>query len=326
MQTTGWHRSGPRMLALTGCGLVFVSAFLPWVDARATNNSYSVLPGANGYIGFPVWLVLITVAAGGALLLTRDSTSLLSAGAMLWTLTSIVAWSVGSKFASLIPNRIVPGNAEIQTSIGIGLGLAGGLMIVIGCIGVLVEQTWPAARREHAPWITPVGALLGVGLLAVRDVAWLEIKTSRFDWKLRVDAVPFFGDVLVLFLLFGAIFALWLSTFPRPWVSILCGLSGLFVSLLSVTALVAQGWATRISGWMIDSLEVDGALGPPVRSRLGPVSMLVCGLLLLAYSAAVFLVHVGSNETVERRVIAEPTLGMGKDPLAPRINQKDPFG
>lgn len=316
MQTTGWHRSGPRMLALTGCGLVVLSAFIPWLDARSTTASYVLRPGANGYTGVPVWILLLTIVAGGALLVTKDLAAVLSAAATLWTITSVTAWSVGSKLATLIPNRVIPDNAELQTSLGIGFGLAGGLMIVVGCIGVLVEQTWPGAHREHAPWITPVGATLGLALLAVRDVGWLHLKASQFDWKLRVDAVPFFGDVLVLFLLVGAVLALWLASFPRRWLAVVAGLAGLFVALFSTMALLAQGWTTKISGWMVDSLNNGEPLTSPVRSDWGPISMLVCGALLLAYSAAVYFMHESDRP--------RGSAGFGGDPVSVTAT-RDPF-
>lgn len=326
MESNQWHRSGPRMLALTGCVLVVISAFIPWLDARSTTRSYSLMPGANSYTGVPVWILLLTLVTGGILLLTRDLAAVLSAAATLWTITSVLAWSLGSKLATLIPNRIVPGNAELQTSLGIGFGLAGGLMILVGCIGVLVEQTWPGASREHDPWITPVGATLGLGLLAVRDVGWLHLKASQFDWKLRVDAIPFFGDVLVLFLLVGAIFSLWLASFPRRWVSIVTALAGLVIALTSTVALLAQGWATKISGWMVDSLSDGEPLSSPVRSEWGPISMLICGVLLLAYGAAVYFAH--SFERTTRHSGSNQgyvTVHSATDPFSTKPTPRDPF-
>ena len=77
------------MLALTGCVLVVISAFIPWVDARSTKAAYTLMPGANGYTGVPVWIVLLTVVAGGVLLVTKDLASVLSAAATLWTLSLI---------------------------------------------------------------------------------------------------------------------------------------------------------------------------------------------------------------------------------------------
>lgn len=274
---------GPKLFATVGTLLAVVSSFLPWLRAAGLDEVLNISPGTTPYLRVAVWAELVLLVAGLAVLAVGRTPALLGCAGALWFNISVLVWVFGSRTSSVLPKEVLPDNFTVRLSYGADLALLAGLMVMIGSVLILVDQTWPSRQTSATDWFVPGGVAMCVLLIIAREAIWLQLDATSFHWDLTVDAVPLLGDALLVAMLIGAVVVLLLPFVRATWLGGLGALLGVTLVLMAVIGMIAEGLVTDVADWVAGRAAFLEGQNVSIATRPGAFVVLGAGLATVAY-------------------------------------------
>ena len=285
-------RSGPRLFALIGAGLAVISTLIPWFKTANLSEVNRITPATVPYLRGSVWLLSILLIVGAVLLAVKGTPILLGCVGALWFNVCLVVWILGSKTSSILPKALLPDNFTVRLQLGADIGLVAALLIVMSCVMVLADQTWEGSQQLVRGWPVPVGVVVAVLLIGVREATWIRLDAPSFGWNLTVDAVPVLGDLLLVLLFIGALAAIATAFAERVWLMITCIVIGSLTAILSLIGLLFDSVIMDVAKWISHQTPFLKDQSVHLSNKFGAFFTLFAGAALGAYGVALLLYRI----------------------------------
>ena len=320
-------RRPSHFVILVGTALAVVSAFLPWFEAKSEVASFAITPATSDITRSSVWIVLLGLVVGLGVFILRASPALLGCAAAIWVNVSLIIWFTGAKASVVIPGSVLPENAALRLGVGASLGLAGGLVLLVGCSLVLAEQTWNLGPMRSPRWFSLLCLMAIVACLSVREFAWFHVAAGSFRWSLDFDVLPVVGDGLSLTIAVAVTLVTLQFLRPRRWVAYGLVADAILMGVLSLIAVGSNSVLERAAREVLSRVRHLKDLNTDVGRTNGPVVSSILALALACFAfASVKVTTPGTTSSARRLRLRLPNTAPGRVPAAQPMPDDDlPF-
>lgn len=285
-----------RNMLVVASVVAVIATFLPWFRLGGEGDARVITPALASSIGTATLFVVGLLVCGAVVALVGKGPILLGVAGSVYATITVVLWLFGSRTSSLLPKRLLPDDLTVRLNFGADVGVIASILMIVALFVLAFESTWSSPIDLSHMWIIAVGAVVSALLISAREASWAVVETFDFEWRLTVDSIPFFGDLILFLLLLTAISVVVTGVFQRTILIIACIFLGVVVLVVGLIGWLARNAIVDLGEWASRRAPFIDSSSAEVRDSYGPIQLALVALAVVVFGVIVFLVRETSSE------------------------------